>query len=84
MAGRELATNSKSISNGLTLQKRLRSRSSQVAITDLDYADDLAVLDNSEEGLQETTNLIVEHCGKAGLTVNEEKTKVMNVGKYHL
>ena len=82
--GLEMAMDAKSVSSGLTLQERLSSRTPQFNLTDLDYADDLAVLDNTEEGLQEITNLIVEHCGKAGLIVNAKKTKVMTVAKYHL
>ena len=82
--GLEMARNSKSVSNGLVLQKRLSSRTPQFAITDFDYADDLSVLDDTEEGLQETTDLITHHCGKAGLTVNAKKTKVMSTSKYHL
>ena len=42
----ELAMDSKSISNGFTLQNRLSSRIPEKHATDADYADDLAVFDH--------------------------------------
>ena len=48
---------------------------------DTDYADDMAVLDNSKEGLQETTDLLCLFSAYAGLKVNAGKTKSMAVSK---
>ena len=79
----ELAMISKSVSGGFTLQKRLSSRIPAKYVTDADYADDLAVLDDSKDGLQESTNAIADYCSLGGLTINVKKTKCMNIAKYH-
>ena len=75
----ELAIAAKSVSNGLTLQKRLSSRFPEVAVTDVDYADDLAVLDGTKEGLQESTDLIAKYSAYGGLKINVKKTNTMTV-----
>ena len=48
---------------------------------DTDYADEIAAMDNSKEGLQETTDLLCKFSAYAGLKVNAGKTKSMAVGK---
>ena len=48
---------------------------------DTGYADDMAALDNSKEGLQETTDLLCKFSAYAGLKVNVGKTKSMAVAK---
>ena len=50
-------------------------------ILDTDYADDMALLDNTEEGLQETTDLLCKYSAYAGLKINAGKTKCMAVSK---
>ena len=40
----------------------------------MDYADDIAALDSTEEGLQETTELIVDNCDKASIIITAKKT----------
>ena len=44
---------------------------------DMDYADNIALVDNNEEGLQETTDLFCKYAAYAGLQVNDKKTKCM-------
>ena len=77
-----LAVKEKSVSSGFTLQKRQSSRQPETSLVEFDYADDLAATDNTQEGLQETTDLNVKQCAKAGLFINASKTKVMNVCKH--
>ena len=42
----------------------------------------MAMLDNSKEGLQETTDLLCKYSAYAGLTVNAGKTQSMAVSKW--
>ena len=48
---------------------------------DIDYADDQALLDDTKEGLQETTDLLGKFCEYSGLFINVDKTKSMAVDK---
>ena len=48
---------------------------------DTDYADDMVVLDNSKEGLQETTDLLCKYSAYAGLKINPSKTQSVAVSK---
>ena len=50
---------------------------------DMDYADDMALVDNSKKGLQETTDLLCNYAAyaRAGLQINAKKTKSMVTGK---
>ena len=52
-------------------------------ILDTDYADDMALLDNTKEGLQETTDLLIlsKYSAYAELKINAGKTKCMAVSK---
>ena len=52
-----------------------------VNVTDLDYADDMTTLDNSKEGLQETTDLLAHYSSYGGLDINVKKTKSMAASK---
>ena len=47
----------------------------------MDYADDIAAMDNTAEGLQETTDNIAKYCSIAGLKMNAKKTEAMVIGK---
>ena len=49
---------------------------------DTDYTDDMAVIDNTEDGLQESTDLIAHYRSYAGLKINAKKTQCMVVNKY--
>ena len=46
-------------------------------LADLDFADDLALLCNTQEELQEMTNSLQCNAAKVGLCINTEKTKAM-------
>ena len=50
----------------------------------MDYADDIAALDDYEAGLQESTNLIARSSADTNLQINTTKTKVMCINKYHV
>ena len=52
--GLELAEKFKNISRGFTLQYRQSSRQPEKCAIDLDYADNIAGMDDTVEGLQET------------------------------
>jgi len=49
-------------------------------LADLDFADDLALLCNTQDELQEMTNSLQCNAAKVGLCFNTEKTKAMVVG----
>ena len=49
-------------------------------LTDLDFADDIALLAENTEGLQQLTMKLEETASKIGLRISCEKTKVMKVG----
>lgn len=51
-------------------------------LSDLDFADDIALLDNTWEGIKELTCRVEEEAARVGLTINPEKTKIMKVGKW--
>jgi len=51
-------------------------------VTDIDYVDDLGLLDNNKTGLEESTDAISKHGRKAGLHINIKKTKAMSIDKY--
>ena len=75
-----LAEVHKAISHGAVLQKELKGADEKV-VMDSDYADDLAVMDNTEEGLQESTDLIAYYTSYAGLKINAKKTQCMAISK---
>ncbi|KAJ8397554.1 hypothetical protein AAFF_G00438300 [Aldrovandia affinis] len=49
----------------------------QDRLTDLDFADDLALFSHTHHALQEMTSNLHEHGGKVGLRISHEKTKAM-------
>ena len=51
-----MAEKFKNISEGFMLQYRQSSGQLEKCVIDLDYADDIAAMDNTPEGLQETTD----------------------------
>ena len=80
VATQGLAEVHKAISHGAVLQKELKGADEKV-VMDSDYADDLAVMDNTEEGLQESTDLIAYYTSYAGLKINSKKTQYMAISK---
>jgi len=48
-------------------------------LSDLDFADDIALLENSWEGMQTMTSALEEEAKKFGLVINVTKTKIMTV-----
>ena len=72
---------SKIITHGTVLQKSGTSSNEEINLLDVDYADDMALLDNSKDGLQETTDLLCKYATQAGLRINVKKTEVMAIGK---
>ena len=77
----ELVEFYKRVSKGMLLEKSWCPEVRDVTVVDVDYADDLAALDNTKEGLQETTDLIVKYSAYSGLAVNVGKTEAMAVSK---
>ncbi|KAL5260839.1 hypothetical protein ACHWQZ_G006766 [Mnemiopsis leidyi] len=75
-----LAETNKTISKGAVLQKG-NMKVEEKVILDTDYADDMAILDNSGEGLQESTDLLAHYSSYAGLKISAKKTQCMAVSK---
>ena len=66
----------KTISRGAVLQKKAKGVDEKIVL-DIDYADDMAILDNITEGLQESTDLLGQYSSYAGMKINIQKTKSM-------
>lgn len=64
---------------GMILERRRSSRYQQRRLSDLDFADDIALIDETEERLQYATSKVEEQGTKVGLCVNSKKTKIMSV-----
>jgi len=75
-----LAEINKTISHGAVLQKEAKNTTEKV-VMDMDYADDMAVMDNTRDGLQESTDLLAHYSSYAGLKINAKKTQCMVVSK---
>lgn len=75
-----LTETNKVVSQGAALQLE-SPRHAGVSLMDMDYADDMALVDNTKEGLQETTDLLCKYAAYAGLQINAKKTKSMATGK---
>ena len=52
-------------------------------LRDLDFADDIALLDNTWRGMKDITSKTQAEAAKVGLAINPEKTKIMKVGKWN-
>ena len=50
-------------------------------VLDTNYADDMAIMDNSTGGLQESTDLLAHNSSYADLKINVKKTKCMAISK---
>jgi len=71
----ERTESNKVVSHGAVLQRSINPLVNDITMLDTDYADDMAVLDNSEEGLQETTGLLCMYgAHEGGLRINSKKT----------
>ena len=70
---------SKTIIHGTVLQNSGISSYEEINLLDVDYADDMALLDNSKDGLQETTDLLCKYATQAGLRINMKKTDVIAI-----
>ena len=66
---------------GIVLERRRSSRYRQYRLSDLDFADDITLIDDTVERLQHANSLLEEKGSKVGLTINSKKTKVMSVSK---
>ena len=64
---------------GLTLKKRQSRRVGAQSVTDLDFADDLALLSNLVEEAQELLNRVEVSARSVGLLINGKKTEVMPI-----
>ena len=49
-----------------------------ILLADLDFADDIALLSDSRNGIQELTNNLEEYASQTELRISTEKTKVMS------
>ena len=71
------ATEGKEEDLGLTIKRRQSKRVSGISITDLDHADDIALLSNDIEQARTLLRNVETECGKVGLKLNSTKTKAM-------
>ena len=62
---------------GFTIEERKSRRFPAVKITDLDFADDIALLSDEIQQAQELLTRIETSAAKVGLHMNVKKTKVM-------
>ena len=68
----------KTISHGVVLQKKSKGVEEKVVL-DIDYADDMAILDNLRDGVQESTDLLAHYCSYADLRI--KKTRCMAISR---
>ena len=60
---------------------RRSSRYPEVKLADLDYADDIALFEESDAEMANTTEAIRAITGKLGLKMSYKKTEIMSIGK---
>ncbi|XP_071480459.1 uncharacterized protein [Diadema antillarum] len=72
-----LAINGKEEELGFTLVPRQSRRVPPVMVTDLDFADDIALISDTTEKARELLFAVEKECKKIGLRLNAKKTKVM-------
>ena len=60
---------------GFTITPRKSRRHPKVALTDLDFADDISLLSDEIEQAQELLLRVETECNKVGLNINAKKTK---------
>ena len=66
-------------SDGLTLKRKRSRRYPAVTLADLDYADDIALLENNLADAQSLLLNVERACQAIGLLLNSSKTKYMHV-----
>ena len=66
-------------SDSLTLEGRRSSRHPAVVLADLDYADGIALLENTIKSAQDLLNRVEKACQDVGLFPNAPKTKYMHL-----
>ena len=66
-------------SDGLTLKHRHSSHHPAAVLPDLDYADDIALLENSIKSAQDLLICVEKACQDVGLFLNAPKTKYMHL-----
>ena len=65
--------------SGVTICKGRSSREPEVSLEDLDYADDIALLECSRHCLQKSSSKVEAISSPTGLTFNAEKCRTMSV-----
>ncbi|CAH1244514.1 Hypp7329 [Branchiostoma lanceolatum] len=65
--------------DGLTLQRRRSSRHPAVVISDLDFADDIGLLEDTIQAAQDLLYRVERATQEIGLYLNSSKTKVMHI-----
>jgi len=63
--------------HGFTTVPRRSSRYPKEVVNDLDFADDIALLENSFEQAQAQLNTVAEEASRIGLVINTQKTEFM-------
>ena len=66
---------------GLTLIPRRSSRYPKETLSDLDYADDIALFEENEQNMAETTEAIRKSASRLGLMMSYKKTEILPVGQ---
>ena len=66
-------------SDGLTLKCHCSSRHPAVVLADLDYADDIALFENTIKSAQDLLSRVEKACQAVGLFLNAPKTKYMHL-----
>ena len=61
---------------GFQLRKRQSRRMAPITITDLNFADDLALITEEKEQAQDMLNILEHESGKVGLHCNANKTEI--------
>ena len=65
--------------SGVTICKKRSSREPEVSLKELDYADDIALLECSRHCLQKSSSKVEETSSPTGFTFNAEKCRTMSV-----
>ena len=61
---------------GFQLRKRQSRRMTPITITDLNFADDLALITEENEQAQDILNILEHEAGKVGLHCNAKKSEI--------
>ena len=67
---------------GLTTTPRRSSRHPAEKLSDLDYADDIALFEETEKDMVETTEAIRKSASKLGLMMSFKKTEIMPIAHH--